>query len=209
MNADDAVTDLQEYCEFGESRVYLLLAIARRKENPSITGGTGVTFRAVVGDRREVRPAYERLRCQARASRDGDDRELTFRLYVTANARSTADGYFNFRERMDGWVRDWIGGDEAVPQKLKRIDRYWQSELQKPAARDDRRFVFDLDDASELDGLRLVSTLEEHTAVVTRRQTPHGYHVVTEPFDYNELETDVDYELKTDGLLFVEYLDDR
>lgn len=27
-----------------------------------------------------------------------------------------------------------------------------------------------------------------------------------EPFNYNELETGVEYELKTDGLLFVEYL---
>lgn len=37
-------------------------------------------------------------------------------------------------------------------------------------------------------------------------ETPNGYHIVTEPFNYNDLETDVEYELKTDGMLFVEYL---
>lgn len=33
--------------------------------------------------------------------------------------------------------------------------------------------------------------------------------MVTEAFNYNELATAVEYELKTDGLLFVTYLDEH
>lgn len=61
-------------------------------------------------------------------------------------------------------------------------------------------------DATEDDLYQLNSALKAHTEVVTWQETPNGYHIVTEPFNYNELETDVEYELKTDGLLFVEYL---
>jgi len=53
---------------------------------------------------------------------------------------------------------------------------------------------------------RLASTLDELTTVSLRRETPNGYHLVTEPFDYTELATDVTYELKTDGMLFLSYV---
>ena len=206
MNATNAVADLEDYCEFGEDRVYLLVAVARTKENPRLTSGTEVTFREVVEDRRDIRPTYDELRCSALGYRTEAGDGLTFRLYVTANARNALDAYFDFRERMDGWVRDRLNGDEAAPRKFKRLDRYWLSEVQKPAARDDRRFLFDLDDVTADEAERLVATLGEHTTVVTWRPTPNGYHVVTEPFNHTELATDVDYELKTDGLLFLERL---
>lgn len=107
---------------------------------------------------------------------------------------------------MNGWVKDRLNGDDAALQKFKRVDSYWKSELQKPAARDETFFVFDLDEVSEDEFGQLHSTLLDYTAIETWREPPNGYHIVTEPFNYNDLETDVEYELKTDGMLFVEYL---
>lgn len=206
MDSTDAAAFLEEYCEFGEDRVYLLVAVARSKENPGLTSGTEVTVREVLGDRGDVRPTYEAVRCWARGYRTDSGDGLAFRLYVTVNARNALDAYFAFRERTDGWVRDRLNGDAAAPPKFKRVDRYWKSELQRPTARDDRRFLFDLDDVTGDEAERLVGTLREHTTVVTRRPTPNGVHVVTGPFNHTELATDVDYELKTDGLLFLERL---
>jgi hypothetical protein len=208
MGADDVVADLEEYCEFGEDRVYLFLAIARSKENPGLSSGSEPTFREVVRDEAGLRRKYDRLRRATRGYGDDSDEALTFRLYVTANARNAVDAFFDFRERTDGWVRDRIKGDEVTPRKFKRVDGYWKSELQKPAARDETRFVFDLDDASPADRDRAVSALSERTTVATCRETPNGYHVVADPFNYNDLHVDVDYELKTDGLLFVTFLTD-
>jgi hypothetical protein len=163
----------------------------------------------VVEDRADLGRTYDRLRRTTAGYQSDADDSLTFRLYVTVNARNAMDAYFNFRERMDGWVRDRLDGDEAAPRKFKRLDSYWKSELQKPAARDDTRLLFDLDEATAGEKSRLVSTLSDRTEVVTRRETPNGYHVVTEPFNYDELDRDLNYELKTDGLLLVELLTDE
>lgn len=206
MRTDDAVTNLEEYCRFGEDRVYLFMAIARTKENPQLTSGSEVVFREVIKNEQDIRRKYDKLHCTAQEYRADSGEPLTFRLYITANPRNTLDAYFNFRQRMNGWVQDRLNGDDAVMRKFKRLDSYWKSELQKPEARDETLFVFDLDDATEDDLYQLNSALKAYTEVVTWQETPNGYHIVTEPFNYNELETDVEYELKTDGLLFVEYL---
>lgn len=132
--------------------------------------------------------------------------QVAFRLSFTVIPRNPWDAYFHFRKRMNRWADDQIRGDDTVHQKLKRVDRYWYSKLQKPGARDESRFLFDIDDISEHELRRLHATLEAQTAVVVCEETPNGYHIVTAPFNHTALETDVEYELKTDGLLFLEYL---
>jgi hypothetical protein len=37
--------------------------------------------------------------------------------------------------------------------------------------------------------------VREHTGVLPTRETPNGFHVCTEAFNYNELDADVEYEL--------------
>jgi hypothetical protein len=202
-DADDPVASLRRYCEFGEDRVYLLVALARPKENPPLSSGSAVALREVVGERADIRRAYDRLRGAAEAYRTDAGEPLRFRLYLTVNARNALDGYFAFRERTDGWVRDRLAGDAAATPKFRRVDDHWKSELQRPAAREETRLLFDLDGAGERDRRDLLAALEARTTVVTCRETPNGYHVVAEKFDYTGLHADVDYELNTDGLLFV------
>jgi hypothetical protein len=207
-DADDPVASLRRYCEFGEDRVYLLVALARPKENPPLSGGSAVALREVAGERADLRRASDQLRGAARAYRTDAGDPLRFRLYVTANARNALDGYFDFRERTDRWVRDRLAGDAAAIPKFGRVADHWKSVLQRPAARDETRLLFDLDDAAERNRRALLTALEAQTTVVTCLETPHGYHVVTEKFDYTGLHADVDYELKTDGLLYVTRLSD-
>jgi hypothetical protein len=182
------------------------MAIARKKENPQITSGTEVVFREVVKDERDLRRKYDKRQSTAQQYRADSGDPLTFRLYITANARNTVDTYFNFRQRMNGWVKDRIQEDEAAPRKFKRLDNYWKSELQRDKARDETRFLFDIDHPAEAERDQLVHDLTEHTDVILTQETPNGWHVLTEPFNYNDLDTDIDYELKTDGMLFVTYL---
>lgn len=206
MNVDDTVATLENYCEFGEDRVYLLMAIARTKENPQLTGSSAVTFREVVTNQQDIRATYDRLRWLVEGYQADIGEEGTFRLYVTVNARNTVDGYFNFQEQLNRWVKEWLKGDDAAPKKFQELSSYWLSELQKPTARDDSRFLFDLDSASEATKQQLIAALEAQTPVLTVRETPNGYHIVTEPFNYTTLEAGVEYELKTDGMLFVEFI---
>ncbi|MFC6796374.1 MULTISPECIES: hypothetical protein [unclassified Haladaptatus] len=208
MNDQTAVNTVEEYCMFGEERVYLFMAIARQKENPHLTSSTEVTFREVVTDTQDIRRKFDQLQSWAQHYRTESGDPLAFRLYLSVNARNTVDGFFNFQEQTNGWIRAWLKGDETAPRKFKRLSSYWKSELQKPTASDDSRFLFDLDDTSEEDAQRLLASLEKQTSVVTVRESPNGYHIVTEPFNYTTLDIDVEYDLKTDGMLFVGFLSD-
>ncbi|WP_436924618.1 hypothetical protein [Halosimplex amylolyticum] len=189
----------EEYCEFGGDRVYLLVAVARTKENEDATGD-GPAMRRVVEREADLAPTAAEL---AHAASRFDE---TYRLYLTVNARDALGATFALRRSMDDWIEARIHGDEGVRDKFKRVDDAFLSTLQSDGCRDETNFLFDLDDASAAERDRLVTRLESHTTVSLVRETPNGYHVVTEPFDYNRLETDVEYELKTDGLVFVSYL---
>ncbi|WP_436931185.1 hypothetical protein [Halosimplex halobium] len=191
----------REYCEFGGDRVYLLLAIARSKENEEVAGDAAPTLRRVVEEAADLGPEAAALE---HAAGRFDER---YRLYLTANARDALKATFELRRSMDDWLEGRIHGDEGVRGKFRRVDEEFLSTLQSDTCRDETNFVFDLDDATVADRDTLADDLRGHTEVALTRETPNGYHVVTDPFDYSELSTAVDYELKTDGLLFVSYLD--
>ncbi|WP_415381754.1 hypothetical protein [Halosimplex sp. TS25] len=189
-----------EYCEFGGDRVYLLLAIARSKENENPGGADAPAIRKVVESEADLERKTAEL---AHATTRFEER---FRLYLTVNARDALDATFALRRSMDDWIEARLHGDEGVRAKFKRVDSEFKSALQSDGCRDETNFLFDLDDATAADRDQLRSQLDGHTTVSLVRETPNGYHLVTEPFDYNRLETDVAYELKTDGLVFVSYL---
>ena len=190
-----------EYCEFGGDRVYLLVALARAKENEGTTSNAAPAIRKIVEEEGELARKAAEL---DHAAERFDER---FRLYITANARDALKATFELRRSMDDWLEGRIHGDEGVRAKFRRVDREFVSTLQSDACRDETNFVFDLDDATAADRDALVADLRDHTETSLTRETPNGYHVVTEPFDYTELTTDIEYELKTDGLVFVSYLD--
>lgn len=187
----------REYCEFGEDRVYLLLAIARDKNDERADDEDTPTMRRVVEDAEDLERSADRL---AHAASRYDSR---YRLYLTVNARDTVAAFFALRERMDGWLRARLAGDEGVRRKFGRVDREFLSVLQSDGSRADRYFLFDVDDADPDERDRLRGALEAETTVSLDRETPNGYHLVTAPFDYTAFDAPVAYELKTDGLVFV------
>jgi len=196
----DELAPFHEYCEFGEDRVYLLVALVRAKENEGTPSNSAPAIRNIVEDEDQLDRKAAEL---AHATRRFDER---FRLYLTANARDALKATFELRRAMDDWLEGRIHGDEGVRAKFKRVDSEFKSTLQSDTCRDETNFVFDLDDAGAGERDALISVLRDHTSVSLVRETPNGYHVVTDPFNYNELETDVAYELKTDGLVFVSYV---
>lgn len=194
------VAAFEEYCEFGEDRVYVVLAIARSKENPESDGDEPGVLRRVVRDRDQLSRTAEELDHLVRRF------DARYRLYVTANARDTLTAFFEFRRDVDRWLEMRFRGDEGVAAKFDRIDQEWTSVLQSDRCAAESNFVFDLDDATVADADALEAALSEVTTVSMRRATPNGYHLVTDPFDYTALDLDVEYELKTDGLVYVSYL---
>lgn len=194
--------NLHDYCSFGDESVYVAMAIARKKDNEQITTNTEPIFREVLKDHEDIDRKLLRLRAQAENYTPVEGGDLTWRVYITANARNVVDAYYHFKELIGKWARDMYYGDDAALNKLKGVDSEWISELQRPHNRDEELFLHDIDDADR----EAVEEFCREMPVVAQaiQETPNGYHVVSEPFNYTEWQHPVPYELKTDGLLHVE-----
>ncbi len=190
----------RDYCEFGEDRVYVLLAIARSKENEHHGSNTEPAMREIVEDEEDLKLKMEKLDHAARSS-DSD-----FRLYLSANARDSMKAFFQVRSEMDDWLQMCLKGNEGIRKKFKHVDSEFKSVLQKKECKEESNFIFDLDEASEDEMKELKKDVEEFTEVRMVQETPNGFHIIARPFNYNELETEVDYELKKDGMIFVSYI---
>jgi len=191
------IEELRSFCSFGPDRVYLLLTIARGKENPERRNSDRPVVREIVEDETELPRKIEQL---DHAVRRFDE---WFRLYISVNARDTLQATFVLRRRTDDWLEMRLHGDEGVRKKFKRLDSEFKSVRQLDTCRDETNVIFDVDDATAAEADRLQKRLTAMTAVRLRRETPNGYHIVTEPFNYNELETNVADERTTDNMLFL------
>lgn len=93
MDANHIIDTIEDYCEFGEHRVYLLMAIAHTRENLHLTSNSEVVFREVLKDEQDIARKVQKLACVAENYRDDDGDPLTFRLYLSVNARNTLKAF--------------------------------------------------------------------------------------------------------------------
>lgn len=194
---------LKEYSVFGPERVYLLMAIARKKENPEITSSGEIVFREVVKEEKDIDRKISKLR---NACNDYGGAHK-FRLYYSVNARNTVKAYFRYRERMNSWIERKMNGETDMDDKFKRLDSHWKSELQTPHSRDETYFLYDLDTKSKEARDKLLKNLRKHTAVILDSETPNGYHFVVEAFNHNKMpEFDFALERMNDRMFFLEYI---
>lgn len=196
----DLIEKFRGYCEFDEDRVYVLLAIARSKENEEHGSNTEPTMREVVDNDEDLERKMEQLDHAAKRF------DSNFRLYISANARNSMKAFFQLRSEMDEWLQMRLNGNEGVKKKFKRMDSEFKSVLQRNECKDETNFIFDLDEASEQEMNELKKDIEEFTEVKMTQETPNGFHIVSRPFNYNELDSEVEYELKKDGMIFVKYI---
>lgn len=195
----DPLTTIKDWCEFGEHRAYVLMGIARRKHNKELTHSTEIVYRKVLRNEDHIERKYGDLKSLI------NQHDYIFRIYLTVNARNTLDAYFNFQERLNGWARDYINGDDSVNKKLGKVDSYWISTLHNPRCKDDPYFLYDLDDVTEDEVGEFGADLAELTRVLLEKETPNGYHVLVEPFNHTKFNPSVEFdEMDTDGQLFIE-----
>lgn len=197
----DPESMMKYWCDFGEDneRVYILMAFARRKHNEELTNSTEVIFRRIIRSEEDIPEQLHQMRSLIAGW------NYTFRIYLTVNARNVRDAYFIFQTELNRWARDYIRGDDAAIEKMGNIDSRWKSTLHSPPARDDQYFHFDLDDVYASEAADFANQLGQETTVLLRRETPNGYHILCEPFNYPAWEPPVEYDdLDTDGMVFVE-----
>lgn len=200
---------LEEFCEFGPNRAYILSAMARPKENESITHGSIPMFREIITNTDAIRRKYARLQAMAQNYTPEEGGELDFRLYITANARDIQKSFFIFQRTLIEFSKNIAEGHEESREKIKRLDKEWESTLQTDGNKDDNLFIIDIDSTDTALFTEIADALDRETDILTATETPNGYHILTQPFNYPNFEPfteNENIEIKTDGLTFLRML---
>jgi hypothetical protein len=205
------IEDFTELMDFSWNRIYYLSVIARKKNNPGLSGSETVLATMAVKDREAYPFTLEVCRAVAKVS------GLKCYIYITVNARNPMAAYRIFKMKMaecegdalDGDV-SWGDGPEQFFKTVRNLDRIWISCLNKPDARGQKNYLIDVDskDPEVIEkvkqGLANWSTKGYNVEILLKKETLNGYHLVTIPFPVDLFKDMKNVEVKTDGLLFLE-----
>lgn len=186
-------------------RAYILMAIARKKQNETLTNGTERVFRKVITSLEDIEPTSRQILAQLSTC------PYTFRVYLTVNARDMYQTLVSFSQELITLVSSLATQDSDHLTRARKVDSEWISCLHKPQHSCESLFHFDLDDVSASDVDLFVSELPMRDGSLVHEysvSTPNGYHVVTRPFNYTEWESPVEYDaLDRDGMVFIQNID--
>lgn len=196
----DPIEKIDWWTEFGENRVYILWAVARRKHNEEITNATEVIYRKVIRDSDGIGKTYNDLTALV------DQHSYEFRVYLTVNARKAREAGVALQEDIVESLNASLNGDDRS-QFFKSVGSSWKSKLHEPERSADSYFQIDVDGDDEA-AFALEDQLDEIGHHAATFPTPNGYHILTEPFDYTEWEPAAEYDaLDTDGQVHIEEID--
>lgn len=205
-NDTETLGCIREHCNFEGNSVYLLIAMARPKENDQLTHGDRVTFRQILTDEDTLERKYNKLSTLCRHYEPLEGGELTFRMYISANRRDTDKALSNYIQDVVDMRTKILQGHDQTSERIKRMDREWESHLQKDGSRDEKRFVIDVDVKDRGLLQEVVEELPDRAEIHGIHETPNGYHILVSPFNYTSwapLEWEEEIELKKDSLLFL------
>jgi hypothetical protein len=171
--------------------------MARKKENPEISYNTEKMMRMEARDEKGLREKLPELIARTQ------EHEEQFRIYISINRRNTMDAMFLLRDQMEDWLKQSLQGNDQIREKFDRIGSEWKSCLQEEAAKHDGHFLFDLDDPEGGDIGEMRGILEDETEILLERSTPNGHYFITDGFNHNKIETDIQHEKKFDAMTFI------
>ncbi len=208
---------IKEHCNFAtDFDVYVLLGVARKKDNAGITSSQEVVFREIIKGKDNIEKKCTKLVTQCKNYKNADDKGMNFYIYISVNGRDSRKGYMTFKNQMLKYEREILFGVDCHNQ-LKRVDSIWLSALMKPESRstNNRKFMLDIDTKDERAVTAIVGgcLAKVHPFPILKQETKNGWHYVTTPFNVKEFNDLIEAEtlqyiceVKTDALLFVEYI---
>ena len=208
---------IKQHCEFQHSKYdcYVLLAISRKKDSPHITNSKEIVFREVLRRPDNLFRKYTRLKLNTLNYRDENNNKLPFYIYITTNARDGRKAAKALTQKItDCFYEESLGNDRS--RILKRLDREFISLLMKKEgkSKNTRYFLLDIDTHEPAFVKEVISNIPSSSLIKTDMiKTRHGYHLKTTPFNIQEFnknfiqeELNELIEVKTDALMFVEYV---
>ncbi len=212
---NDTVEFIKNYCKLEDYCAYVILGIARKKNNKNITNSQEVVFREVITKIDHVEKKYNKLKlaCDNYTTRDGD--KLNFYLYMSVNPRDTRKCYWTYMNDLLRLGKDINLNDSMV--QLARLDKRWYTALMQRGSKFGRGlFMLDIDTKEPETILEISKCLDCVTLFpdIYKRETKNGWHFMCEPFNKQKFETlikekglDSVCEVKIDSLLFLENIE--
>lgn len=204
LSIDEVREYLKDFCTFGSSSCYVALCMARPKENNQISHNDIPVFREIITSKEEIDRKVSKLSAIGSHYEPTEGGQLEFRLYITVNSRDVEGAFFQYKNELTNMIEGLINGHEGTKSHMKRLDSEWISTLQSDTNSLERRFIIDIDKKDEKLLREKTDEIERLTEINVVHATPNGFHIITEPFNYNNLDVNEDFiEIKTDGLLYL------
>lgn len=123
------------------------------------------------------------------------------RIYSTANTRNLKKAIQLFKHDV---VEMDVQPENVVSDFYSAIKSRFASCLMRPSSRDSSWFIFDVDDPMTLDdALKIFEDSGFTDKIMKSYKTKNGWHIITEPFNYNKLTEPISFH--KDGLLLLKY----
>lgn len=205
---------LKQHCEFNEpTDCYVLIAVSRKKDTPDITNSTEIVFRDVIKDFNDIDKKYLKMKSSIVNYKDVNGRPFPFYLYVMLNPGNARKAMIEMLDRILKWLAREDPSNQTQQNQLsehyKRLYAEFYSSLMIPKCRGSKKyFMIDYDKKEDFEYFEKI--LRKYTEVYLIQPTRHGYHIKCKPFDRRDFlqefgNTDY-FEIKTDSLFFVEYV---
>lgn len=201
---EDILSFIHNYCTFGSNRLYLMIAMARPRENDAITHNNMPIFREIITREEKIESKYYKIKTLTQNYTDENGDKLVFRFYFSTNARDVDKSTYLYQKKLLEMQRHINNGHKPTREKIKRLDQEWISMLQKAGNKEDNKFIIDIDKDDESLLKSIYTGLEEETNIIECIKTPNGFHLITEPFNPNIDILEEEYiEIKKDDLFFL------
>lgn len=196
---------INDYCDFKKDETYILLFIARKKENT-----TQLESEKLRRLKRYTINSYEDIEFALNdfALSAGENPTTQYRVYVSVNPRSLVKGMREFQKRIIDIQFDIINGNEEAYTSLYKLGSEWKSTLAKKSCRARKRFMFDIDlphDSKFYSDIakKFKSDVDNVSKVHYFGHSKSGFALVCDPFDIRQIDIPEGIEMKPDAYLYI------
>jgi len=132
-----------------------------------------------------------------------DSSEDSLRIYASCNSRDINKAIRLFKEQQ--LATDYDPNQKAISFYLDLKNRFISCLMNK-SCREEKNFLFDLDEIDDHSYQSVYKLLEKKTEILNSYKTKNGYHIITKPFNYyKNLDEDIIKTIQTDSLMLIDY----
>ena len=132
-----------------------------------------------------------------------DNSKDELRIYASCNNRDLNKAVRLFKEQQ--LATDYDPGNKTQSFYLDIKNRFISCLMNK-SCRNEKNFLFDLDEIDEHSFVSVKNIIAKQTDILNFYKTKNGYHIITKPFNYyKNLDEEIIKTIQTDSLMLITY----